>query len=341
MSGWMDSFNQAVGLTDDPADVQRAGVDAQASSTASQLAEYKRQYNQGRSDFAPYRDAGGRSLATLQSSIYGTPQQYLTPGYSQLTPDETQKLGDIIRQNQMWKNEGTAAYKDENGNIIMGQQAPEHLLNQTITPGKTYYRGPDGKLTDAAPMQTTNAQQFDLQNFKPENTEAYQWQKKRTLEDLGNQMNLLGRGRGSTVQANATARALGDLNANEYEKGYNRLFTQKQDYVNNLLNLGKTAQGAAGSTSSLGQSAAAGSAGAFMNQGNSLVNLGQQGYANRQQGMSNLYGGIGAAANIYATGRKGGWWGGADGGGDAGAGWDTTSGQYGDASYNGDGQLWD
>lgn len=304
MSGWMDSFNQAVGLTDDPEDSKNRAIDAQTSSTSAQLDEYKRQYNQGRSDFAPYRDAGSRSLATLQSSIYGAPQQYMDPAYRKSTAEEITKAG--------------------------------------LDPGD-WYSGPNGKPMSGylVPRQTANAEQFDLKNFKPEGTAAYEWQKKRTLEDLGNQMNLLGRGRGSTVQANATARALGDLNANEYEKGYNRLFTQKQDYVNNLLNLVKTAQGAAGSTGTLGQAAANGAAGAYQNQGNTLAGIAQQGFANNmassQQGMSNLYGGIGAGLNVYAAGEKAGWW----GGGDTGGGWDATSGDYGDASYEGDGQLWD
>lgn len=225
----------------DPMSSSNAKKNAAAAEAASfyglvaaqeQIRSSKDMYNQGREDFAPYRNLAPESLANLQSSIYGTPQTY---------------------------------------------------------------KGADGV------QRTAEGQQFDLANFKPEGTAAYEWQKQRTLEDLGNTMNLMGRGRGSTVQANATARALGDLNASEYERGYSRLFTQKQDYINNLLNMVKTSQGAAASTGTLGQSAQSG-----INSGyGQIAGVAQQGaqnaIANNNQSMSNLYGGIGAGLNTAAT----------------------------------------
>lgn len=193
-------------------------ANATNAATAAQIQSQEKMYQQGRRDFSPFLDMAPRSLATLQSSIYGTPQTY-----------------------------------------------------RTATGG----------------INVANAEQFDLKNFTPEGTPAYEWQKKRGLEDLRTQLMMMGRPSG-TVAANANSRFLGDLNAKEYESGYNRLFNQKQDYVNNLLNLGKIAQGAAGSTSALGATAANNTSNAFQNQGNTLANISNaQGQTN-----ANLYSGL-------------------------------------------------
>jgi hypothetical protein len=211
----------------------QTGADAAREATAAQIASNEKMYNQGREDFAPFRNLAPESLATLQSAIYS--------------------------------------------------------------------KEVDGR----------NAQVFDLKNFQPEGTPAYEWQKKRGLEDLRTQLMMQGRPSG-TVAANANARFLGDLNAREYESGYNRLFTQKQDYINNLLNLGKMAQGAAGSTGTLGQSAAGNMSSAYNQQGQTLANLaGNQGNAlasinmNQGQTLGNLYSGLGSqSANAVSTGLK-------------------------------------
>jgi hypothetical protein len=206
-------------------------TNATNAAAQSQIQAQERMYQQGRQDFAPFREMAPRSLATLQSSIYGTPETY-----------------------------------------------------RNATGG----------------METANAEQFDLKNFTPEGTPAYEWQKKRGLEDLRTQLMMMGRPSG-TVAANANSRFLGDLNAKEYETGYNRLFNQKQDYVNNLLNLVKTSQGAAGTTSALGATAANNTSSALQNQGNTLANISNaQGQTN-----ANLYSGLASLPlNIANTAIK-------------------------------------
>jgi hypothetical protein len=325
MSGWMDSFNQAVGFTEDPAESQNRAIDAQTTSTSNQLGEMKRQYNQGRYDFAPFRNLAPQSLATLESAIYGTGQTYADPSYRPVTQEEVDAANKKLFTNAgspNWWKPSDSPYK----------------MGMFVAPG--------GELVDSAPMMSANSEKYDLnglntrqmdelRNFQPEGTPAYEWKKKRGLEDLRTQLMMAGRG-GGTVATNANARFLGDLNAAEYDKGYSRLasrntedynrtFTQKQDYINNLLNLVKTSQGAAGSTGTLGQAAANGSAAAYQNQGNTLANLATKGFETRnaagQQGLSNLYGGIGAGLNLYATGQKAGWW---DGGG--GTDWNGSTG---------------
>lgn len=175
--------------------------------------------------------------------------------------------------------------------------APESLANLQAS----IYGRPIQFTTPTGETQTAQGQQFDLANFRPETTPAYEWQRSRTLEDLGNYFNLIGRGRGSTVQSNATARSLGDLNAAEYERGYNRLFNQRQNYMNDLLNLVRTAQGAAGSTVASGQAATGNITSALGQQGQTLANL-----ANQQgQTQANLYAGIvPSAMNTVGTGLQ-------------------------------------
>ena len=279
-----------------------AGEASQATkeSAANQIASQERMYNQGRDDFAPFRNLAPRSLATLESSIYGTPQSYADPSFQPLSDTEAaQQLygkiqsGEVPVNNDFWKD------------INNGENPLNRIMRDTnlATMTQGYSKGADGKIIKQSdiPQLQANGQQFDLANFRPENTAAYDWQKSRTLEGLGNYFNLTGRGRGSTVQSNATGRALGDLNAAEYDKGYNRLFQRKQDYTNDLLNLVKTAQGAAGSTSSLGQNAANQTGQAYQNQGNSLANIAQQ----SGQTQANLYAGIvPSTMNTIGTGLQ-------------------------------------
>lgn len=50
------------------ADAAGDAADSQAASSAASVAEQRRQYDLTRSDFAPYRDAGGRALKQLEDA---------------------------------------------------------------------------------------------------------------------------------------------------------------------------------------------------------------------------------------------------------------------------------
>ena len=202
-----------------------------------------------------------------------------------------------------------------------------------------YTMGDVVKATNAAKTQSTqgqsgnmtaNAQQFDLaglsaqqaaalNSFNPKETEAYRWQMKQGQEAIAKTLTMQGRGSG-TVGTNAATKFAGDLNAAEYDKGYtrlsslndlnyNRMSGQKQDYQSQLLNLIKTAQGAAGTTSAAEQNFANQSSTAALNTGNNLstlvVNQGNN-QANAQlaqgQNTANLYSGLGQAAGTAAQG---------------------------------------
>lgn len=282
----------------------KTAANAQRDATNAQIAANQGQYDQNRRDFTPFLNLAPESLATLQSSIYGRPVNYQSSDYRLATPEDIAKANyDAIRSGQ-YTGDLSGFYHDVNN----GENPIQRLIRDNNQWGiysgsKDWYVGPDGQLLspDKVPQATAQGQQFDLANFKPEGTAAYEWQKSRTLEDLGNYFNLIGRGRGSTVQSNATARSLGDLNAAEYEKGYNRLFNQKQDYINNLLNLVKTSQGAADSTAASGMQSTGNISAALGQQGQTLANLAnQQGQTN-----ANLYAGIvPAAMNTVGTGLQ-------------------------------------
>lgn len=280
-----------VGGQMDAADAQAKGVKAAAAAsaqgTADSIAESRRQYNQTRDDFAPFRNLAPRSLATLESSVYGTPQSYADPSYQNLSDTEAvQQLYAKIQSGEVPANEDF--WKDINN----GENPLSRIMRDTNLASMTqgYAKGADGKIIKQAdiPQLQANGQQFDLAGFKPENTAAFDWQKSRTLEDLGNYFNLVGRGRGSTVQSNTTGRALGDLNAAEYDKGYQRLFQRKQDYTNDLLNLVKTAQGAAGTTAVAGGETSRDITGAIRYGADSAANASLA----QGQNKSNLYSGI-------------------------------------------------
>lgn len=185
-------------------------------------------------------------------------------------------------------------------------------------------------------QQFVNGNEFDLAglaklqsdaltNYKPTETEAYNWQKKRGLDDLRTQLMLMGRPSG-TVAANANARFLGDLNATEYDKGYNRLYNlndmnynrlagQRQNKETGLLNLLKTGQGAAASTGAASQNFANNASNTAMNTGTNLANIfSTQGTNNanaqlvKGQNQANLYSGLANLPfSLANTAIQGGW----------------------------------
>jgi len=139
--------------------------------------------------------------------------------------------------------------------------------------------------------------------YQPTESEGAKYIKERTLDDLGRQLRAIGRG-SSTVAANAYGRTLGSLNAANEDR-----------YMNQILNLAKIGQGAAGSTGTLGQNTASNLSNLSLAQGNALA----QGGLNK----ANLYAGLGQqSANAISSGYQGykigqglGWWGGAGGAG--------------------------
>jgi len=295
----------------------QAASAATLQGTRESIAAQERALATSRSDFAPFLQPADRALATLQSSVYGEPIQY-----------QQRSLADLGRTG----TPGTAytasapAYNGSSAqdilNMVIGKtpnpngytMADALKAAQGVKSTQAMTSSVSGAPVDTSGTMTANAQQFDLANFKPQETEAYKWQKQRGLEDLRTQLMAMGRPTG-TVAANANSRFLGDLNASEYDKGYNRMAGQKQDYQNSLLNLVKIGQGAAGSTSALSQNAANNTSNALTNQGTNLANIATQNGANQAnaalvngQSQANLYGGLSQLPfNIANTAIQGGW----------------------------------
>lgn len=267
-------------------------ANAQLTGTREAIAAQDRIYNQNRADFAPFLNVAPQALDAYQALTYGS--SYIPKNLSNPAPGASSMPKSPMSSSQVANLFGL----DEN-----------KMLPDQKSLGLSGY-------PSQSPMSSSQVAYptFDLANFTPQGTAAYEWQKSRGLEDLGRSLRLMGRPSG-TVAANSTARFLGDLNATEYDKGYTRLEGQKQDYTNNLLNLIKTAQGAAGSTSASGQNYANNVSNANITQGTNLANIATQSGINQAnanlvkgQSQANLYGGLAQLPfNIANTAINAGW----------------------------------
>ena len=164
--------------------------------------------------------------------------------------------------------------------------------------------------------------------FNPVTSDSFKWQQQqnqlnnsRTLRSLGRENSSYGMGEQFKSNQN--------LAANEYDKQLARLAD-----LTNIARGGASAM----ANASAGFANSAGST--LTNQGNNIANAQLAGglmnqnsmFNNQQNGMSLANLGM----KLYDKfGNNSG------SGGDSSSGWSTTSGQYGDSSYNGDGQLWD
>jgi hypothetical protein len=217
-----------------------------AADTASQT--QWDMYDQTRRDNMQFLAPAGRSLATLQSALYGGQFGYDTPGYKQLSSDD-----------------------------LAGLDNPSQY-----DPNQTWFRGEGGDIVNAVPQMQAQ--------WQPQESEGFKYTKSRTLEDLGRQLRMMGRGSG-TVAANSFGRTLGDLNAGNEA-------TQR----NELWNMVKTGQGAAGSITGAGTNAANNVSNNTMSAGNTLANIN----LNNGNTQANLWGGLGGtAANAYGTYQMG------------------------------------
>lgn len=267
-----------------------ASTAKEASQNANATQLYM--YNQSRGDFQPFLQPSNRALATLQSSIYGGPVEYDDYSTNALTADE------IMLENWKAIQADPSRYnlREDVYNDIRGGEDPaarlmregvakngQQLTNLPYAVGGEWYRGADGKLTQQKPQKL-------IAEWKPQESEGFKYTKERTLSDLGRSLRMMGRGSG-TAAANATGRTLGDLYSANEDKQRNELW-----------NLVKTGQGAAGSVTSAGSNYANNVSANMMNTGNTLANLQNQ----NGQTQANLWSGLGGtAANAYGTYQMG------------------------------------
>lgn len=263
---------------------------AKASKYATDTATQAQmdQYYQTREDFAPFRAPSNRALATLQSALYGGPVEYEDASTSPLSADELAKenwRAIALDPSQYQKvPAGADFWKDvRNGEDPMARLARGNNFIGPYNGTQDWYRGADGKLTTTAPQKLTAT-------WKPQESESFQYTKSRTLEDLGRSLRMMGRGSGTTA-ANVTGRTLGDLNvANE------------QNQKNELWNMVKTGQGAAGNIAGAGTNAANNVSANAMASGNTLAQL----QMDKGQTQANLWAGLGGvAANAYGAYQMG------------------------------------
>jgi hypothetical protein len=241
-------------------------------------------YDQTREDFSKFAEPANRSLATLQSALYGGDFEYDDPSTTALSPEE------LAAEN--WKaisaDRGTYDHADFWKDVGHGEDPIGRLArgNNWLGPYNgvdQWYRGADGKLTTTAPKKLTAT-------FKPVESEGFKYTKARTIEDLGRSLRMMGRGSG-TVAANSMGRTLGDLNAANEDKQYGR-----------AVDMVKIGQNAAGTIASAGQNTANNVSANTMAAGNNLATIA----LNNGQTQANLWSGLGGTAtNAYGTYQMG------------------------------------
>lgn len=271
----------AYGASQSASATKKAGQLAQQGADRATQAQLD-MYNQNREDFSPFLRPSGRAMATLQSALYGGSFGYDNPNAVALTADELAAENDAARGPDPMLD----LTPEQREQVLTGGLFPEGYKERPMVnaydPSKKWYRGADGKLTNAAPqLQAT---------WNPQESEGFKYTKIHTLADLGRQLRMMGRGSG-TVAANATGRTLGDLNAANEQQQYSRL----TDVI-------KTGQGAAGTITGAGSSMAGNVGNIAMNNAGTQAGLTQQ----NGQTMANLYSGIGPTlSNAYSNYQMG------------------------------------
>lgn len=119
MSGWFDSFNQAVGLTEDPAENARVAAEQQDVRAQEGLALQREMYNKGQADFRPFLEAGTGALSRLSEmnaggGIASDPQyqQYLAEMSGMTDPTKYLTDSKAVFDNPIYKFQRDEANKN-------------------------------------------------------------------------------------------------------------------------------------------------------------------------------------------------------------------------------------
>ena len=270
-------------------------ADTAAAATREGTAAQERIYQQMRDDFEPYRQIGLGALPYLQSAVLGGPVATLEQGYSALTSGEL----DTINQQSLATNnpQALAPRVDYRTGGSMGvpttygfgefvANAPNQIdvngkpiANPTVKydPSKTWYRGPDGTITDQPQMQQIS--------WTPGESPAAKYQLEKGNTAL--QRALAARGlAGSGYSASKAADLSKSVAADDWNNQYNR-----------ILDLTKIGTGASASTGSAANTLSS----AYGQQGSNLANIA----SDLGQTRASLYSGASSnALNAANTGVK-------------------------------------
>lgn len=293
MSGWFDSFNQAVGFTQDPAETQQNINDAN-------LAYQERIYNQQRSDFAPYQQMGTSYLPYISTYMTGKESQIIDPNLKKVSNnDKYQRLDNWLAER------GLPSQRQ------LDYRTRPDLISGAPMEDSYSYVDALGKKVDNPYITVSPVNIYD--------SAAYNIQKGQLDRNMNRQMAATGR-LNSTYGMDSMNRAYGNLAAQEYEKGYNRLL--------DAVKIGQGAASSAGANNSAMMSA-------YGNYANTASQIAGN-TANRQN--ASLYGAIGTGLNAYNTfGNKGGAGGGGYGYGDL---WTSSGGDINNVEFGSDWGNW-
>jgi len=193
--------------------------------------------NANKAAISAQKEMAGASNQTIRD-MYNTGRTdqlpFITPSLSALPYYQSAILG------------GPVQYQDPNYQRLTSFD-PEYKA------GSTQYRAPDGSIVDAAPMLSAE--------YNPQESPGYQWQLQQGQKQLDRTLRSLGRSN-STYGMQQQGNFIQNLNANEYDKGINRLAT--------LAGFG---QGTNANVAGSGNQAAGQIAGVNTSTANSLGNL--------------------------------------------------------------------
>lgn len=151
----------------------RMAAEAQLEGTKLTLEELKRQYDQSREDFAPYREAGAYHLNVL-SGVTKQPQQLVDRSGKQfsVTPEGYKINPNTGKVNANWR-------VDSAGNVFINGAHDAYVKDGRVTPGRQAFQSQDW-LAEGAEYSSTRGKQFSVtpEGYKilPDGTIDKNWQ---------------------------------------------------------------------------------------------------------------------------------------------------------------------
>lgn len=137
------------------ANAAKSGAEGANAATREGIDLQRQQYNNSRQDFLPFLEPSERTLAALQSGLFGTTEKYGDPSWRELTSDEQFAANVKYLRNA---HPNYFAGKDEE---FIKQHIRNNPTDAPYNSGRKYYISPDGnQITDERPQVSINAPQF-------------------------------------------------------------------------------------------------------------------------------------------------------------------------------------
>ena len=255
--------NKAANAASDAAKLQ-SSASSDALRLESDQFEYQKQLNE------PFYNMGLPAARDYASAITGKPQSYADPSYQRMSDDE------IYALNRRDIQDRYAGQSIGNLDKFLADRPKENKYD----PLKTYYRGPDGTISDKAPPTLTS------EAWQPEETNAYKWQQNQMEKNTSRSLRAMGR-YNSTYGMDAITKGNRDLASSEYDRQLGR-----------LSDLTNVARGGASSLSALSGQYANNAGNNIVAAGNNQANSMLAGGLIKTNAMNNNVDGLYSLANM-------------------------------------------